>query len=257
MIDFRNRESNGKKWILHAKDHFSKVSRLYALPSNEGQVVAKFFKRYVLQNRAPCIVQTDHATEFVNETFQGLLAQYQIIHVRGDPKRPKFMGLIERSNREVKLMISVIMERDQRYDWDNYLIEVESSINNKFSRTIGCSPLDAMYLTSGPYKQMRQETLMNEAVRRDDGSLDSKFASLYINEKGKEYVRELGESIVLSEAQIREYDDDDDDDDDADAFGLKDVTKENSKADFQKVIDQTGQRQGRKRPASEMSDEMS
>ena len=41
LIDFRDTSDNQYKWVLHAKDHFSKYCQLYPLPDKQAVTVAR------------------------------------------------------------------------------------------------------------------------------------------------------------------------------------------------------------------------
>lgn len=64
LMDFKNEESNGFKWIPHSKDHFSKLSILFALPDKALEGIAKHISTYIRFYGRPDIIQCDNGKEF-------------------------------------------------------------------------------------------------------------------------------------------------------------------------------------------------
>ena len=65
LIDMRSVASGGFNFILHAKDHFTKFSWLYALPTKEAKYVAEKLRNIFYTFGAPRILQSDNGKEFV------------------------------------------------------------------------------------------------------------------------------------------------------------------------------------------------
>ncbi len=53
----------GYTWILHAKDHFSKVTTPYPLIDYEAMTVAVAFQNWIMAYGPPKVVQCDNGTE--------------------------------------------------------------------------------------------------------------------------------------------------------------------------------------------------
>ncbi len=64
LIDRRLTPDNNYTWILHAKDHFSKVTALYPLINREALTDALAFQNWIMAYGPPSIVQCDNGTEF-------------------------------------------------------------------------------------------------------------------------------------------------------------------------------------------------
>jgi hypothetical protein len=64
LIDMQDKPDDGYRWILHAKDHFSKLSGLYPLFRKEAVQVAHAFMHWIMAYGPPRIVQCDNGTEF-------------------------------------------------------------------------------------------------------------------------------------------------------------------------------------------------
>ena len=65
LIDMRSVEYNGYNFIMHAKDHFTKFSWLFALPSKEACHVATHLRNMFHTFGPPRILQSDNGKEFV------------------------------------------------------------------------------------------------------------------------------------------------------------------------------------------------
>lgn len=65
LIDMRSVSYDGNNFIMHAKDHFSKFTWLYALPSKEAIHVAKNLRNIFHTFGPPKILQSDNGKEFV------------------------------------------------------------------------------------------------------------------------------------------------------------------------------------------------
>lgn len=65
LIDMRSVEHNGFKFIMHVKDHFTKFSWLFALPSKEANNVATHLRNIFYTFGPPKILQSDNGKEFV------------------------------------------------------------------------------------------------------------------------------------------------------------------------------------------------
>lgn len=65
LIDMRNMQYDNYKFILHAKDHFTKFSWLYPLMSKEAAQVSTHLRNIFYSFGPPKILQSDNGKEFV------------------------------------------------------------------------------------------------------------------------------------------------------------------------------------------------
>ena len=72
------------KWILHAKNHFSKLSGLWALKSKHAELVAEAIAQWFMLLGPPSIVQCDNGTKFKGALFI-LLRKYGIKCINRNP----------------------------------------------------------------------------------------------------------------------------------------------------------------------------
>jgi hypothetical protein len=65
LIDMRSVQYEDSKFILHVKDHFTKFSWLFALPTKEAKHVATNLRNIFYTSGPPKILQSDNGKEFV------------------------------------------------------------------------------------------------------------------------------------------------------------------------------------------------
>jgi transposase InsO family protein len=65
LIDMRSVQYEDSKFILHVKDHFTKFSWIFALPSKEAKHVATHLRNIFYTFGPPKILQSDNGKEFV------------------------------------------------------------------------------------------------------------------------------------------------------------------------------------------------
>jgi len=136
---------NGKyKWILHVKDHFSKISVLYALKNKTAEAVAKKLELYFRHYGALQIVQCDNGREFKGAVYI-LLRLCGIAIVHGAARTPQTQGLVERANGVAEAMIRARIADTGDLDWDKHLTEVTWSLNSYVSAATGYSATTIMF----------------------------------------------------------------------------------------------------------------
>ncbi len=64
LIAMPDKQDNGYPWILHAVDHFSKLSYLYPLCQKETVQVAHAFMHWIIAYGLSRIIQCDNGAEF-------------------------------------------------------------------------------------------------------------------------------------------------------------------------------------------------
>jgi hypothetical protein len=77
LIDRRLTPDTSYTWILHAKDHFSKVTALYPLLNREAMTVAVAFRNWIMAYGPPKIVQCDNGTEFQGKSSTALILLFR------------------------------------------------------------------------------------------------------------------------------------------------------------------------------------
>ena len=88
-----------------------------AIPSktNDNKVVIMFLKENIfLRFGTPRAIISDNGTHFSNRSFEALLWKYGITHKLFTPYHPKTSGLVEVSNRQIKIILENTMSQNQK-----------------------------------------------------------------------------------------------------------------------------------------------
>ncbi|CAF2185727.1 unnamed protein product [Rotaria magnacalcarata] len=110
LIDMHSVEHNGFKFIIHVKNHFTKFSWLFALPSKEANNVATHLRNIFYTFGPPKILQSDNGKECVAKIILELKSTWSnLIIINGRPSHPQSQGLVERANTVVQKMLGPVM----------------------------------------------------------------------------------------------------------------------------------------------------
>ncbi|CAF0723680.1 unnamed protein product [Adineta steineri] len=146
LIDMRSVSYNIYNFIMHAKDHFTKFSWLYALPSKEAINVANNLRNIFYTFGLPKILQSDNGKEFVAKIILDLKLNWpDLIIINGRPRHPQSQGLVERSNAVVQHMIGKWLEKNKTSNWPDALGPVMLAINNSISQSTKKSPYEMVF----------------------------------------------------------------------------------------------------------------
>jgi hypothetical protein len=146
LVDMSSVEYNGYKWIFHAKDHFSKYSWLYPLPSKEAINVAETLKSIFFQFGPPRILHSDNGREFVAKVILDLTKLWPgLLIINGRPRHPQSQGLVERGNAVVQQMLGKWLDTNGTKDWPSELGPVMFAINTSVAQTIKKTPFEVVF----------------------------------------------------------------------------------------------------------------
>ncbi|CAF3372080.1 unnamed protein product [Rotaria socialis] len=135
LIDMRSVSYDGFNFIMHAKDHFTKFTWLYALPSKEAIHVANNLRNMFYTFGPPKILQSDNGKEFVAKIILDLKINWpDLIIINGRPRHPQSQGLVERSNAVVQQMLGKYLEKNKTLNWPDALGSVMLAMNNSMSQ---------------------------------------------------------------------------------------------------------------------------
>lgn len=88
-------------------------------------VAKAIYKRIYLSGRSPRVFQSDLAKEFVAEVMKELIAVLGAKFRHSSPYHPQTNTHVERYNKTLATNLSLLLERKDQKDWDEYLGEVE------------------------------------------------------------------------------------------------------------------------------------
>ncbi len=94
LIDMRTRSDNEHVLILHSKDHFSKLSMLYALTNKRASEITYYISLFVCHLGIPGILQCDNGRKFKGALLL-FLKKHNIRLVNGRSRTPRTQRLVE------------------------------------------------------------------------------------------------------------------------------------------------------------------
>lgn len=101
LIDMHTKQDGEYVLILHLKDHFSKLSILYALKSKRSSEITYYIIILVHHLGIPGILQCDSGQEFKGALLL-FLKKHNIKLINGRQRTPQTKGLVEQVNAVVK-----------------------------------------------------------------------------------------------------------------------------------------------------------
>ena len=110
----------GNKYVLVVGDYLSKWTEAYPIPDQTAATVAdKFVKEFVCRFGVPEVLHSDQGRNFESQVFKEMCRLLGIEKTRTTPYNPKSDGMIERFNRTLATMVSMMLEPHCRQrDWD-------------------------------------------------------------------------------------------------------------------------------------------
>ena len=130
----------GNTYVIVVEDYFTKWVEAYPIPSKEAyytadRISAEFFARYGI----PLQFHSDQGTEFINKTLNGICDILNIDKTRTTPYRPASDGLVERTNRTLRSLLTIFMHTYKR-DWEDLLPYVLMAYRSTEQESTGCTP---------------------------------------------------------------------------------------------------------------------
>lgn len=158
------------KWILHAKDHFSKFSGLWALKSKHAGPVAEAMAQWFMLLGPPGIVQCDNGSEFKGALLI-LLRKHGIKCINGSPRSPQTQGLVEQGNRVVEHKLRAWKMENNSTKWNDALLEITGQINSQIHSATGKTPYEIVFRHRFRKNAWVSSTeRQTQAIRNEDGT---------------------------------------------------------------------------------------
>lgn len=130
----------GNEYIMVVCDYFSKWTESYAIPNHRARTVAEvLIEQFVSRFGVPLQLHSDQGREFESGLIEELCKLLQINKTRTTPYNPKSDGLVERFNRTVQQMLTVLVS-DARDDWDEHLPYVMMAYRASVQESTKCTP---------------------------------------------------------------------------------------------------------------------
>jgi hypothetical protein len=146
LVDMRTRPDGELKWILHCRDHFTKYSWGYAVPSKEARHVAENLLSLFYQF-GPCkILQSDNGKEFTAQVIKDLKKLWPgLIILNGRPRHPQSQGLVERGNSTLCDILGKLMHDRNTSHWTSCLLPAIYSMNTSLAQGIKHTPFEVVF----------------------------------------------------------------------------------------------------------------
>ncbi|CAF3437792.1 unnamed protein product [Rotaria socialis] len=134
LIDMRSMKHDGFNFIVHAKDHFTKFSWLFALPSKEAHHVTLHLRNIFYTFGPP---KSDNGKEFVANIILNLKLNWpDLIIINGRPRHPQSQGLVERANAVVQKMLGKWLKTNKSLDWPQGLVQKKTPYEMVFGQLV-------------------------------------------------------------------------------------------------------------------------
>ncbi|CAG8593234.1 6426_t:CDS:1 [Paraglomus occultum] len=151
VIDLRTRPDGEYRYIVHARDHFTRFSWAEALTDNKAIDVARFLFKIFTQFGPPEFLQSNNKKEFVAAILHEFKQLWPGVHIiNGDARDPRSQGLMTRGNSILKNKLSIWLVDNKRQDWHVGLPLVVRTMNTLVCSATKHSPY---YLVFGQHPQ--------------------------------------------------------------------------------------------------------
>ena len=137
---------NSFRYIVHARDHFTKFSWAEPLKSKKANGIALFLHKLFCYWGTPAFLQSDNGREFVNKVVQKYIELWKgIVFLHGRPRHPQSQGMVENANGQLHNKLQKWMTETNRTDWTFALDLIIMQMNNHVNRTTKYSPYELVF----------------------------------------------------------------------------------------------------------------
>ena len=197
----------GNRFILGIIDYFSKYVSLIPLKQITAENVAKaLWKEWISKFGAPECIHSDNGTNFQSALISELCVSMEIKRTFSSPYYPQSNGLIERTFKTMKSMITASLKNHSC--WDDVITHVEYGLRMSPHKSVKYSPFEVLFgrkprlfiNEARPYKKKTMEEFMShhrkifEEVQNYNSNQIAKQAEYY--NRGK-YSHELSVGDIV------------------------------------------------------------
>ena len=167
------KQNDNIKYLLTIIDVLSKYAWVMPLKDKTGKSITEAFEP-IIKNINIKLLQVDKGTEFYNNTFQEMLAKYNIkmFSTNSDKKAQ----IVERFNRTLKLRMGKLFDAQNSFRYIDKLQDLVNNYNNTIHSTINMKPIDAIksenydllinnYYRNFPYKNNKIKFEVGDVVK--------------------------------------------------------------------------------------------
>ncbi|PIK39039.1 Retrovirus-related Pol polyprotein from transposon [Apostichopus japonicus] len=109
--------SRGNRYVVVIADYFTKWTEAFAIADMEAETVARVLvEEFICRFGVPEELHTDQGRQFESELFQHMCRLLDIHKTRTTPFHPQSDGMVERFNRTLEDMLSLVVSENQK-DW--------------------------------------------------------------------------------------------------------------------------------------------
>ena len=137
-----SRPDEDYKWILHARDHFTKYSWAYPLTSKRADEVAEKLTEIFCSFGPSKILQSDNGREFVANVINEIANLWPgLVIIHGRPLHPQSHGCTERGNGDLQVKLGKWVD-ENREQWSKGLKFVVHAINTSTAKATCKTPYE-------------------------------------------------------------------------------------------------------------------
>ena len=135
----------GNRYILVVGDYFTRWKEAYPMKDMEAQTVACILvNEFICRLGVPDTIHTDQGRNFESKLIKELCQMLGIKKTRTTPYHPQSDGMVERFNRTLLNMLSIVVGEDEM-SWDLQLPLLLLAYRTSVHDTTGTSPFELMY----------------------------------------------------------------------------------------------------------------
>ena len=135
----------GHKYVLVIADYFTKWTEAFPMPNMEAHTVANLFVyHFICRFGAPDYLHTDQGRNFESALMSEVCKLLGVSKTRTSPYHPQSDGLVERFNRTLLNMLSVVA-KDNEHDWDLQVPLVMMAYRTSVQESTGATPFSLMF----------------------------------------------------------------------------------------------------------------
>ena len=145
LIDMTSRPDEDYKWILHARDHFTKYSWAYPLTSKRADEVAEKLTEIFCSFGPAKILQSDNGKEFAAKVINEIANMWPgLVIIHGRPRHPQSQGCVERGNGDLQVKLGKWVDENGE-QWSKGLKFVVHAINTSTAKATGKTPYELVF----------------------------------------------------------------------------------------------------------------
>lgn len=159
-----------KRYVLGLVDGFTKYVRLFATKTMNAMETIGYIKIYFQQFGRPNKIITDRGGNYNSHEFSSFMKENNIKHIKVASAAPRANGQYERFNRTLTPMLSKLIDKERKIEWDQVLDTVEFAYNHSINSTTKMTPSMLLFgvNTKGPVNDMLIEYLEEDNRLNND-----------------------------------------------------------------------------------------